>query len=206
MNRKKDINFLHIASFLLEIVKILFSTYGKTDAIKLKIRSKDFTLLRPLIVSLSNIDNVHISKNVFIHAGMVLRLLGDCQLFIGEDTYIGPNTHISGTQGIITIGKKVMISNNVLVSTATHKYQDVMTPIKDQGYKSKGNIIICDGSWIGVGSIILAGVKVGKNSVVGANSVVTHDVPSFSVAVGSPARIIKQYNPTQKRWLDKDMQ
>ncbi len=190
------------AAFFLEIVKMLFFTYGKTDAIKLKIRSKDSTLLRPFLVSLSDVDNVHISKNVFIHAGLVLRILGDCQLFIGEGTYIGPNTHISGTQGEIIIGKKVMIADNVLVSTAAHKYRDVLRPIKDQGYESKGNIIICDGSWIGVGSIIMSGVRVGKNSVVGANSVVTHDIPPFSVAAGSPARIIKRYDTTEKRWLD----
>jgi acetyltransferase-like isoleucine patch superfamily enzyme len=190
------------ATFLFEVVRMFLFTYGKTDAIRLKIRFKGSTLLRPLLVSISDIDNIHISKKVFIHAGLVLRVLGDCQLYIGEDTYIGPNTHISGTQGIIIIGKKVMIADNVLVSTAAHRYQDVMVPIKDQGYESKGNITICDGSWIGEGSIIMSGVRVGKNSVVGANSVVTRDVPPFSVAAGCPARVIKQYNATQKKWSD----
>ena len=190
--------------FLFEIVKILFFTYGRTNAVKLKIRSKNSTLLRPLIVSLSNLNNVHISKNVLSHAGSILRILGDCQLFIGEDTYIGPNTHISGTRGIIAIGKKVMIADNVLISTVEHKYKDMMIPIKDQGDVFGGNIIICDGSWIGQGSIIMSGVMIGKNSVVGANSVVTHDVPPFTVVAGSPARIIRRYNSTKEKWLSKD--
>ena len=116
---------------------------------------------------------------------------------VGKTTTIGKlATNFAGT------GKKVMIADNVLISTAAHKYQDVLIPIKDQGYESKGNIIICDGSWIGVGSIIMSGVRVGKNSVVGANSVVTHDIPPFSVAAGSPARVIKRYDTTKKRWLD----
>ena len=204
--REKDLKVISIVAFLFEVVKMVFFTYGKTDAIRLKIRFNDSKILKPLTVSLSDIDNVHISKNVFIHAGLILRILGDCQLLIGEGTYIGPNTHISGTQGIITIGRNVMIADNVLVSTASHKYQDVMKPIKDQGFESKGNIIICDGSWIGVGSMIMSGVKVGQNSVVAANSVVTDDIPPFSVAAGSPARVIKRYNITQKRWLDVDLQ
>ena len=188
---------------MFEVVRMLFLTYNKTNSIRLKIRFRNSTILRPLEVDLDNLDNVHISNNVFVHAGLVLRLLGDCRLFVGEDTYIGPNSHISGTQGSITIGKKVMIADGVYISTAYHKYEDVTKAVKDQGYEPKGNVIIGDGCWIGGGSYIMPGVKVGKNSVIGANSVVTNDIPSNSVAAGSPARIIKQYSPTEKRWLNR---
>jgi len=200
---EKSLKLFSNTAFMFEIIKILLLTYGKTNAIRLKLRFKDSTILRPLVVSISNINNIHLSKNVMIHAGLVLRVLEDCRLLIGEDTYIGPNTHISGTKGIINIGKKVMIADNVLISTVEHEYKNVMIPIKDQGDASRGNIFICDGSWIGQGSIIMSGVMVGKNSVVGANSVVTHDVPPFTVAAGAPARIIKQYNSTQEKWLNK---
>ena len=191
------------AAFLFDLFKTLFLTYSKTDSVRLKIRFRNSTILRPLEVSLSNLDNVHISNNVFIHEGLVLRLLGDCQLFVGEDTYLGPCSHISGTQGTIIIGKKVMIADYVYISTAYHKYEDVTKPVKDQGYEPKGNVIIGDGCWIGAGSYIMPGVKVGKNSVIGANSVVTNDIPPNSVAAGSPARIIRQYSPTEKRWLNR---
>ena len=191
------------AAFWLDIIRTLFLTYGTASSVRLKIRFRNSTIRRPLEVYLSSLDNVHISNNVFIHAGLVLRLLGDCQLFVGEDTYIGPNSHISGTQGSIIIGKKVMIADGVLISTAAHKYEDVLKSVKDQGYESKGNIVIGNGCWIGEGSYIMSGVKVGKNSVIGANSVVTHDIPPFSVAAGSPARVIRQYSPTEKKWLDQ---
>ena len=190
-------------AFLFDLVGMLLLTYGKTDSARLKIRFRNSTILRPLEVSLSNLDNVHISNNVFIHAGLVLRLLGDCKLFVGENTYLGPYSHISGTQGRIIIGKKVMIADYVYISTAYHRYEDVTKPVKDQGYEPKGNVIIDDGCWIGAGSYIMPGAKVGKNSVIGANSVVTHDIPPNSVATGSPARVIKQYSPTEKRWLDQ---
>ena len=191
------------ASFLFDIARTIFLTSNVTNAVKLKTRFSDSTILRPLEVTLSNLDNVHISKNVFIHTGLILRILGDCRLYVGENTYIGPHSHISGTQGSIIIGKHVMIADGVLISTAAHKYQDVMTPVKDQGYESRGNIIIGDGCWIGEGSYILPGVRVGANSVIGANSVVVYDVPSFSVAVGSPARVIRQYSVSEKKWLDQ---
>ena len=194
---------ISIGTFLFDLVRTLFLTYNKTDSVRLKFRLRNSTILRPLEVSLSNLDHVHISNNVFIHAGLVLRLLGDCQLFVGENTYIGPYSHISGSQGRIIIGKKVLIANHVFISTAYHKYEDVTTPVKDQGYEPKGNVIIGDGCWIGEGACIMPGVKVGRNSVIGANSVVTHDIPQYSVAAGSPARIIRQYSPTEKRWLDR---
>jgi len=197
MSKAKDL------AFFFELVKILFLSYNKTDSVRLKVRFRNSTILRPLEVSLSKLDNVHISNNVFIHAGLILRVLENCQLHVGEDTYIGPHAHISGTSGDIIIGKKVMIADNVLISTAAHKYEDVTKPVKEQGYELKGDITIEDGCWIGEGSVITAGVRVGKNSVIGANSVVTHDIPPFSVAAGCPARIIRQYSAAEKKWLDQ---
>ena len=191
------------ASFLFDIVRTIFLTYNKTNAIKLKSRFRNSTILRPLEVSLSHLDNVHISNNVFIHAGLTLRILGDCRLYVGENTYIGSHSHISGIQGSIIIGKQVMIANSVLISTAAHKYEDVTKPVKDQEYESRGDTIIGEGCWIGEGSCILPGVRVGQNSVVGANSVVTRDIPPFSVAVGNPARVVRQYIVAEKKWSDK---
>jgi acetyltransferase-like isoleucine patch superfamily enzyme len=149
------------------------------------------------------LDNVHIANNVFINEGIVLRLFGDCQLFVGENTHIGPHSHISGIQGSIIIGKRVLIADFVYITTASYKYEDVTKSVKDQGQESRGNVIIGDGCWIGVGSCIMSGVEVGRNSVIGANSVVTHDIPPNSVAAGSPARVIRQYSPTEKKWLDR---
>ncbi len=201
--KKIDLKILSYVAFLSDLVKTLFLTYSKTNSVKLKIRFRNSTILRPLEVSLSNIDNVYISKNVKICEGLVLRLLGNCRLFIGEDTYIGHHVHIGGFQGKIIIGKKVLIAEGVHISKVSHKYEDVTKSIKDQRYESKGNVIIGDGCWIGGGSYIISNVKVGRNSVIGASSVVTNDIPPYSVAVGSPARIIRKYSFAEERWLDQ---
>lgn len=70
-----------------------------------------------------------------------------------------------------------------------------------QPLKVKAEVQIGDGSWIGE-NVSIIGEIVGKNCVIGANSVVTKDIPDFSVAVGIPAKIIKQYNQTTKQWIN----
>jgi acetyltransferase-like isoleucine patch superfamily enzyme len=64
-------------------------------------------------------------------------------------------------------------------------------------------VVIGDGSWLGHGAVVLPGVTIGKHVVIGANSVVTKDIPDFSVAVGSPARVIRQYDETLG-WVNVD--
>jgi len=64
-----------------------------------------------------------------------------------------------------------------------------------------GPIVIKRGSWIGQNVIVSPGVTVGEMSIIGANSVVTHDVPDFSIAVGTPARVVKTWDATQNQWL-----
>jgi len=171
------------------------------NLLKLKAKFRKIVLEMPLELSFSNLNNIHISDNVFIGSYGVLRIFNDCQLFIGEDTYIGPYCHISGTGNKIVIGKKVLIADRVFISSTHHRYQDITKSIAEQGYTSKGDVVIGDESWIGIGSCILSGVNIGKHSVIGANSVVTRDVPPYSVAMGNPARLIKQYSFAKKRWL-----
>ena len=169
--------------------------------LKLRVRFRKSVIKIPLELSFSNLDNIHIGDEVVIDTYCVLRILNDCTLFIGEGTYIGPFCHISGTQNKIVIGRKVTIADRVFISTTHHRYGDPSRPIREQGYFSKGDVIIGDGAWIGIGACILSGVQIGKGSVIGANSVVTHNIPSYSVAAGSPARVIKRYDFSSKRWL-----
>ena len=155
----------------------------------------------PIELKFTDINNIHISKNVLISSNIVLRIFNGCKLIIKEGTYIGANCHIAGTKNNIVIEKNVTISDRVFISTSEHRYNDVSKPISKQGFVSKGDIIIGEESLIGIGTTILTGVKIGKHSVIGANSVVLHDIPSYSIAVGNPARVIKRYNFTEKTWL-----
>lgn len=66
---------------------------------------------------------------------------------------------------------------------------------------NKGDsVIISDGTWIGTNAVIVGNVKIGKNCVIGANSVVTKDIPDYCIAAGIPARIIKRYNIETHSW------
>jgi acetyltransferase-like isoleucine patch superfamily enzyme len=71
-----------------------------------------------------------------------------------------------------------------------HNFGDLSRPVIEQGISGRG-ITIEDGAWIGAGAAVLDGVRIGSGAVIGANAVVTHDVPPHSVAVGSPARVVK---------------
>ncbi len=79
------------------------------------------------------------------------------------------------------------------ITDCDHEYRDVDVPVIDQGIVNKGQrVYIGDGSYIGINVVIVGNVKIGKHCVIGANSVVTKDVPDNCVAVGTPARIIKE--------------
>ena len=92
----------------------------------------------------------------------------------------------------ITIGCDVMISDRVYIGDCLHGFSRSDLPIKDQYLTSSGPVSIGDGSWIGIGTAILPNVKIGKNCVVGANSVVTRDVLDGQVVAGAPARVIRK--------------
>lgn len=115
---------------------------------------------------------------------------------IGNRSRIGISCVIIGP---VTIGNDVMLAQNIVVSGLNHPYEDVTVPISMQKVTTKP-IIIEDESWIGANAVITAGVTIGKHSVVAAGSVVTKDVPPYSIAVGNPARVIKQYNFETTVW------
>lgn len=111
-------------------------------------------------------------------------------LRIGNNSNIGPYSYI-GCSGYIEIGDNVMISPRVSIYAENHVFDSIDITMKEQGVK-KQFVKIEDDCWIAANSIILAGVTIGKGSVVAAGSVVTSDIPPFSVVAGVPAKIIKQ--------------
>ena len=119
------------------------------------------------------------------------------------DVWIGNNTRIGIGNAIIGpahIEDDVIFAQHVTVSGLNHQYKDVETPIHKQPISTKP-IHIRTGAWIAANAVITAGVTIGKNSVIGAGSVVTKDVPDYSVVAGNPARLIKQYNQESKEWV-----
>ena len=108
---------------------------------------------------------------------------------IGRRTFLGEETLMRG-QGGITVGDNVLFAPRVQVLAVDHVMSDPAKPIMDQGITARG-ITIEDGCWIGAGAIILDGVIIGRGSCVGAGAVVTKSIPPHSLAVGVPARVIR---------------
>ncbi|HIP96672.1 MAG TPA: acyltransferase [Anaerolineae bacterium] len=154
--------------------------------------------------------NVYLDYGVYLHAcpqGIVIgddtfvmhgselhvynfRGLPQSGIWVGRNCFLGEFTLIRG-QGGVHIGDHVLLAPRVQLLAVDHLYDDVTRPVIQQGIRGRG-ITVEDGAWIGGGAIVLDGVRVGRNSVVGAGSVVTQDVPPYTVAVGAPARVIKR--------------
>jgi acetyltransferase-like isoleucine patch superfamily enzyme len=147
--------------------------------------------------------NIEIGDNVLVGYKSWLAAVpqtgsSTCLLRIGNGSSIGNFNHIYATK-MIVIGEKVLTADKVYISDNLHGYEEINLPIIDQPIKQIGEVYIGDGTWIGENVCIL-GVKIGKHCVVGANAVVTKDIPDYSIAVGNPARIIKQYDFKEKKW------
>lgn len=136
-----------------------------------------------------------IGRNCSVAPNAVLQ--GNIQ--IGENSSVQYNTLIRGygnpgeTKGLIKIGNNVRIAPNVMIISSNHVFDNPDIPICKQGMDIKP-ITIEDDVWVACRVNIMAGVTIGKGSVIGAGSVVTKDIPPYSVAVGVPAKVIKQRN------------
>lgn len=123
----------------------------------------------------------------------------DCLIEIGDRTFIGQYTCIGGP-GHVKIGKHCLIAAHCGIVANNHVFVDPVEKIRDQGITKKG-IEIGDDCWLGYGVKVLDGVNIGEGSVIGAGAVVTRDIPSYSVAVGVPARVISSRQPEKQSRL-----
>ena len=146
-------------------------------------------------------EDTLIGPGVALSAGMVpgQECITNPVVSIGDRCLIGKGSGIVGHFSI-TIGNDVWTGHHVYITDQNHGYEDVSVPISRQSQPERA-VIIGDGSWLGHGSIILPGVTIGEHVVIGANSVVTKNIPSFSVAVGSPARVIRKFVENEG-WVD----
>ncbi|MHB8120730.1 MAG: methyltransferase domain-containing protein [Desulfuromonadaceae bacterium] len=121
------------------------------------------------------------------------------RLRIGNCVLVGRQAVIS-TGGILEIGDFCVFAPRVYISDADHIYSDIMQPILQQGATINRSVIVEENCWLGINTVISGNLTVGRGSVVGANAVVTHDVPPFSVVVGNPSQIVKMYSPRTGTW------
>jgi acetyltransferase-like isoleucine patch superfamily enzyme len=110
---------------------------------------------------------------------------------VGNWTAMNHNVHINAScGGSIHIGEHCPIGPGVIMRTANHRFSRTDINIQDQGH-DPADIIIEDNCWIGANAVILGGVRIGTGAIIGAGAIVTKDIPSMAIAVGTPARVIK---------------
>jgi len=157
---------------------------GKGSIIKRKARldlfpSKTFSIgYRTIIEDYAIINN-----------GMGDIIIGDRCAVTSRVKLVGP----------VTLGNLVTIGSGAQITGLTHNFEDVTRPIKDQGVLPN-RTVVADDVWIGGNSVIIQGLKIGTHSIIASGSVVTRDVPPYSVVAGNPARVIKQYNFETHQW------
>ncbi len=156
-------------------------------------------ICKPL--QIDNSKSISIGERVFI--GHNSWLIGaekssDKGLIIGDNTTIGHFAHIVASKEVI-ISCDVLLADKVFISDCSHNYKDIDVSIQNQGVSFLKSVRIGEGSWLGE-NVCVCGASIGKHCVIGANSVVTTDIPDFCIAVGCPAKIVKKYDELTGSW------
>jgi acetyltransferase-like isoleucine patch superfamily enzyme len=139
-----------------------------------------------------------LGKKVRIYPYCRIEVKKNATLVIGDNTSIGNNLHISCC-GSLVIGNDVTISSYVFIGDSEHGYDSFENSFLNNPM-TVGKTAIGDGSFIGRGTAILAGSDIGKHCVIGCNSVVKGRIPDYSMAVGSPAKVVKRFSFESKKW------
>jgi lipopolysaccharide O-acetyltransferase len=126
-------------------------------------------------------------------------------LFFGKNIEINDYVHIAAGEKII-IGDNVLIASKVFITDINHgnyKGQDCDTPLSAPNCRklSTAPVTIKDNVWIGEGVCVMAGVTIGKGCIIGALSVVTKSIPDYCIAVGSPAKVVKEFDFKRHEWI-----
>lgn len=163
-----------------------------------------------LSVVFKNPQNITLGKNCHIGAGSHLLCwteynYNNLHQKVSGNISIGDNFHASRNLTIqsctdLLIGDDVLIASNVFICDYNHGISDPEKSYLGNELECR-NVCIEDGVWIGQGSIVLPGVCIGKNSIIGAGSVVTKDISKYSIVAGNPAKAIKEFNKEKNKWI-----
>jgi acetyltransferase-like isoleucine patch superfamily enzyme len=159
-----------------------FASFGKGSTIDLPVRLKGERY-------------ISIGEGVYVGAGSWLQVLGDSHsepaLVIGDGTEISGSCVLSAAASV-RLGRRVLLARNVYVADHSHAFENPAEAVLDQGITDVRPVEIGDGAWLGQNVVVTPGVRIGRGAVIGANSVVRDAVPDYAVAVGAPARVVRQ--------------
>lgn len=152
-------------------------------------------------------EHITVGENCDIAQGVVFAPLHShhgalypSKISIGNNVHFGSHDRIASMNSVV-IEDDVLFAAFVHITDHSHEYRDVGLPIRSQGVFSKGPVTIKRGAWLAFGCHVLSGVTVGECAVVAANSVVTKDVPAYSVVAGNPAKVIAEYDFSTNTWI-----
>jgi maltose O-acetyltransferase len=128
-----------------------------------------------------------------------VKILGTTHIEIGEDTFVGHEVLITGGTSRIVIGSNVDIAPRVMILAGSHRID--MIGRHSAGEACSLDIQIEDGVWLGAGATILGGVTIGRKAVIAAGSVVTEDIPPYTVAAGVPCQPRKRWSQDSESWI-----
>jgi len=146
---------------------------------------------------------VELGRNVKLYSDIIIETGDGGSITVGADSHIQPRCQLMSYVGPLEIGCRVEIAPNC----AFYPYDHGIAPhqrIRNQPCKTKGGIVVGDDAWIGVGVVVLDGVRIGKGAVIGAGAVVTKDIPDGGIAFGVPARVVKMRSDSNTRLGKKE--
>jgi acetyltransferase-like isoleucine patch superfamily enzyme len=135
-------------------------------------------------------DRLQIGPQVLLEPGVWLTCPGDARIVIGAGTFLNLNVQVAAVE-LVEIGSHCMFANGCFVTDGNHRFDDPVKPVPWQGFTTKGPTRIGDNVWCGANVVVTSGVTIGERSVIGAGSVVTTDIPPYSIAAGAPAKVLR---------------
>mgnify|MGYP006159796079 CR=1 FL=1 len=178
-------------NFIIMLLPGGFGMFSRRFIYKLILSKAGKNLILNNHVEMTGLKNIKLGNNNQISSYCTLNAHDEGLIIFGDNVGLNRNTHIGAANGgKIKVGNNVMIAQNVVLRASGHGFKSLELTMDSQDYE-KGSISIGDDCWIGANSVILKNVKIGNKSIVAAGSVVTKDIPDFSVYGGVPASLIK---------------
>jgi acetyltransferase-like isoleucine patch superfamily enzyme len=147
-------------------------------------------------------DSVWLDRDVWLNIPFKPKD-GTPVILFDDGCRIGRRCMISA-QNRIHVGRNTIFAPSVLLMDHNHEFKNTTISISDQGTTAGGTIRVEEGCWLGYGAVILCNdgeLVIGKNSVIGANAVVSRSIPPFSVVAGNPGRVVRHYDPSKGVWV-----
>jgi acetyltransferase-like isoleucine patch superfamily enzyme len=134
---------------------------------------------------------LEVGPHVLLEPHVWITAPGTARVRIGSGTFLNIGVMVAALE-LVEIGEHCMLANGCFVTDSNHRFDDPVRPVPWQGFTTRGPTRIGDNVWCGVNCVVTSGVTIGERSVIGANSVVTSEIPPFSVAAGAPARVLRR--------------